>query len=97
MTQDRPALGIILMLGFCVLAPLGDSMAKILGPQIPLGQLLFVRFALQALLLLPLVWITARPWRVSGQVLRLILLEHLPHTCAVFGSVAPVPFGIKVA
>ena len=45
---DRPMLGILLMTGFCVLAPLGDSIAKILGDTIPLAQLLFVRFAMQA-------------------------------------------------
>ncbi len=27
MTQDRPVFGIVLMLGFCVLAPLGDAIA----------------------------------------------------------------------
>ena len=40
MTADRPVLGILLMLGFCVLAPLGDSIAKLLGGTIPLLQLL---------------------------------------------------------
>ena len=36
MTKDRPVLGMMLMLGFCIMAPMGDSIAKILGPTIPL-------------------------------------------------------------
>lgn len=56
MTQDRPLLGILLMLGFCILAPLGDAVAKLLGQHIPLGELIFVRFAAQVILLVPLVW-----------------------------------------
>lgn len=54
MTRDAPLLGIALMLGFCVLAPLPDAMAKLIGDAVPLGQLLLVRFAVQALLLWPI-------------------------------------------
>ena len=57
MTADRPLLGILLMLGFCVLAPLGDSIAKLLGDAMSIGQLLTVRFAIQAGILVPLIWI----------------------------------------
>ncbi len=45
----------MLMLAFCVLAPLGDSMAKLLGGTVALGLLVLVRFAVQAAILLPLV------------------------------------------
>ena len=45
MAQDRPVLGIFLMLGFCIVAPMGDAVAKLLGQTMPLGELLFVRFA----------------------------------------------------
>ena len=48
---DRPLLAIALMLGFCVLAPTGDAIAKLLGDTVPLLQLLLVRFGGQALLL----------------------------------------------
>jgi len=54
MTTDRPFLGVILMLAFCVLAPLGDSIAKFLGGTVALSVLVFVRFAVQAAVLLPL-------------------------------------------
>ena len=58
---DRPFLGILLMLGFCVLAPLGDAMAKLLGDDMSVGFLVFVRFAVQVALLLPLVWLLKYP------------------------------------
>ena len=47
MTVDRPVLGVFLMLGFCVMAPLGDALAKVLGQQIGVGQLVAIRMGLQ--------------------------------------------------
>ena len=44
MAHDRPFLGILLMVGFCVLAPLGDATAKFLGASYTLGTLVIVRF-----------------------------------------------------
>lgn len=69
MILDRPFYGILLMLLFCVLAPLGDALAKLLGQSVPLAQLIFVRFAIQAILLIPLVYTSGRKWRMSGRVL----------------------------
>ena len=79
MAADRPVLGILLMFGFCVLAPLGDAVAKLLGETLPLGQLLLVRFAIQAALLIPLVAATGRIWRMRGRALRLAALRTLLH------------------
>lgn len=42
------------MLSFCLVAPVADSFAKLIGDRVPLLQLLMVRFGLQAMLLLPL-------------------------------------------
>ena len=44
MQTDRPLLGIMLMLCFCLLAPLGDALAKLLGSSLPLVLILSVRF-----------------------------------------------------
>ncbi|MEO0379027.1 MAG: DMT family transporter [Pseudomonadota bacterium] len=82
MTQDRPLLGIMLMLGFCVVAPMGDAVAKLLGQSVPLGELLFVRFAIQAVILIPLVWVGRRLWKMRGRVLRLTALRTVLH---IFG------------
>lgn len=83
MTQDKPLLGVILMLGFCIVAPVGDAVAKLLGETVPLGQLILVRFAVQAILLIPLVLATKRTWRMTGMVLKLTFLRTLLHIAGI--------------
>lgn len=100
MTQDRPVLGIMLMLGFCVLAPAGDAMAKLLGETTPVAMLVFVRFAVQALVLVPLVALTGRVWRMTGRVVRLTLLRtvlHIIGISAMFTSLQYLPLADAVA
>ncbi|MFZ3582267.1 DMT family transporter [Loktanella sp. DJP18] len=53
MKPDRPLAGMGLMLLFCLAAPLGDGMAKLLGGSIGLLVLMLARFATQAILLAP--------------------------------------------
>ncbi|KIT15883.1 DMT family transporter [Jannaschia aquimarina] len=52
---DRPALGVLLMLGFCVTAPLSDALSKIAADDFPVLQLVLIRFAVQVAILVPLV------------------------------------------
>lgn len=100
MTRDRPVLGISLMLGFCLLAPLGDSIAKLLGGTIPLLQLLIVRFALQALILLPIVMVSTRHFHMSRRVFSLTVLRTVLHVVgvgAMFVSLKYLPLADAVA
>ena len=100
MTQDRPVFGITLMLGFCILAPLGDAMAKLLGETTPVGMLVFVRFAVQALALIPLVTLTGRNWRMRGRILRLTLIRtvlHIIGISAMFSALLFLPLADAVA
>ena len=100
MTPDRPILGILLMLGFCVLAPLGDSIAKILGPSIPLGQLVLTRFAVQAVLLIPLVLALGLKWRMTHRIWILALLRTVLHILGIgfmFTSLIYLPLADAVA
>lgn len=83
MTADRPLLGIILMLGFCVVAPMGDAVAKLLGQTMPIGELLVVRFAVQAAVLLPVVILGRRQWRMRGRILGFTLLRTLMHIVGI--------------
>jgi len=83
MTADRPLLGILLMLGFCVLAPLGDSMAKVLGAAVPLIVLLTARFAIQALVLLPLARISGAALRLPPRILGLTALRTMLHLIGI--------------
>ena len=87
------------MLGFCVLAPLGDAIAKLIGSAIPLGQLVLIRFAIQALILWPLYRRSGKPvalpprlfwrilWRslllVAGIATMVLALRYLPLADAI--------------
>ena len=83
MVQDRPLLGIFLMLGFCVFTPMGDAAAKLLGQSMPVGQLLFVRFAVQAVLLVPLLWLTGRSWWMQRRIFWLTLFRTVLHILGI--------------
>lgn len=101
-TADRPLLGILLMLSFCVLAPLADALAKLLGAHVPLGQLVLVRFAVQAAVLVPVVLLTRSgaallvPW----PLFRLIALRSLLHIVgigAMFSALRYLPLADALA
>jgi len=92
MAQDRPVLGILLMLGFCILAPMGDALAKIASQTVPLGQLLWARFAIQALVLIPLVWLTGRLWRSSLRIFGFTLLRTVLHVIGIGAMVSALRF-----
>ena len=100
MNSDRPILGIALMLGFCIVAPIGDAVAKVLGASVPLGQVVLIRFAVQALVLIPLVWLTGRAWRMRGRVLALTALRtvlHMLGIAAMFTALKYLPLVDAVA
>ena len=75
MTNDRPLLGIALMLGFCALIPFSDGIAKMLSGSLPLILLMLVRFGSQGLLLGPMVVLTGRPWRMSRRAGLLVFIR----------------------
>lgn len=100
MTDDRPVLGISFMLGFCLLAPLGDAVAKVLGETIPLLMLLMIRFLAQAVLLWPIVWWTRQPVRLTPRYTWLMILRTLLHIIgigAMFTSLRFLPLADAVA
>lgn len=92
MTIDRPLLGIMLMLGFCVLAPVGDAIAKIIGQTVPIGQLVLVRFAVQVIVLIPLVWMTGRAWRMGPRLAGLTFLRTLLHIAGIGAMVTALKY-----
>ena len=100
MKQDKPTLGILLMLLFCIFAPLGDAYAKILGGTVPLAELVFLRFLIQAVVLVPLAYVTKRPMKLSGRVfafawLRVIL--HIIGIASMFAALQYLPLADAVA
>ncbi len=80
---DRPFIGVLLIIGFCMLAPMGDGIAKLLGDTIPLGQLLLIRFGIQALLLLPALLGAGRSIRLTRRVMRLTVLRTVLHIVGI--------------
>ncbi len=88
------------MLGFCVLAPLGDAIAKLLGDTIPLGMLLATRFAVQVALLAPLMFFAVQNLRISRRIFSLIVLRAVLHILgigAMFLSLRFLPLADAIA
>lgn len=54
MPQDKPIIGIALMLAFCITVPFGDALAKLLGDRIDVAQLVAIRMAVQIAILYPI-------------------------------------------
>lgn len=100
MSQDRPLLGIALMLGFCLLAPLADAIAKIAGQTVALGPVIFLRFAVQVMLLAPFIGLAMWRLRISRRVALLCFLRTLLHIIAIgfmFLALRAMPLADAVA
>ena len=100
MTADRPLLGILLMLGFCVLAPMGDATAKLLGGSIAVLHLVLIRFVFQAVILFPIARGTGRTLRFPRQILWFIALRTILHIAGIgmmFLSLRYLPLAEAVA
>ncbi len=97
---DRPFIGILFMLGFCVLAPLGDALAKVLGGRLDLGMLVLTRFAAQAAILLPIALLSGATLLVRGRVLALVTTRTLMHIAGIstmFTSLRYLPLADALA
>ncbi|MEL7150075.1 MAG: DMT family transporter [Pseudomonadota bacterium] len=100
MTHDRPVLGILLMLGFCLAAPLADALAKLLGAYMGVAQLVTIRMGLQVVLLAPLVVWAAIPLAMSARDLRLSAIRAVLHIAGIglmFLSLRYLPLADAVA
>ncbi|EBA15529.1 hypothetical protein RSK20926_14966 [Roseobacter sp. SK209-2-6] len=100
LTHDRPLLGIALMLGFCILIPLGDAIAKLLAESVPVGQVVFVRFAAQAILLVPISYFMGQSLKLPRALLPMVLLRTLLQMAgisAMFTALRYLPLADAVA
>ena len=103
MNADRPLLAIALMAGFCFVAPLSDATAKLLGQAAyaqPVFQVLVLRFAMQAVFLVPLAVATGRSLRMTRRQTLLVLARTLLHIIGVafmFLSLRFLPLAETVA
>lgn len=100
MIGDRPYLGILLMIGFCVVAPLGDGFAKLAGATIPLLMMVTVRFAVQAVALLPLIAARGQRLTMTRRVPRLTVWRTLFHIAGIglmYASLYYLPLADAIA
>ncbi len=92
-------LGIGLMLGFCVAAPLGDSLVKLLS-DLPVLMLGFLRFVMQVIFMLPFALRSGQSLRLRGRVLRLTLLRtglHIFGILCMYTALRYMPLAETVA
>ncbi|MBQ2261007.1 MAG: DMT family transporter [Loktanella sp.] len=64
-STDRILAGVVLMLGFCVTAPMLDVAAKLASTSLPVGQITAARFIVQCVLMAPFVWVMGLSLRVA--------------------------------
>lgn len=88
---DRILTGILLMLAFCVLAPLLDVCAKLAAEGgIPVGQITLARFAVQCALMLPVAYVMGLSLRLSVRALALVTLRAALLVFSTFAFVSGV-------
>lgn len=99
---DRILPGILLMLVFCLLAPLLDVSAKLAAASIPVGQIVTARFLVQGVLMVPVILalgLTLRiPLAAIGQIaLRALFLMLSTFSFVAAISVMPVADALAIA
>lgn len=90
MNNDRILPGILLMLAFCVMAPLLDTASKLATAAIPVGQITTARFLVQGALMLPFALIMGVPLRTSRKTTALITLRAVLLIASTYGFVAGI-------
>lgn len=91
--EDRILPGILLMLAFCLLAPLLDVAAKLAAEGgVPVGQVTAARFVVQGALMLPIVLLMRLPLRPGRRALGLVTLRAVFLLLSTFAFVS----GIRV-
>ncbi|GGD37234.1 DMT family transporter [Aureimonas glaciei] len=89
-SDDRILLGIVLMLVFCVVAPLIDVASKIAVQSVSAGTVTLARFLVQAALMAPIVLLMRLPARLNMRIARLTLLRASANIGSTFCFVAAV-------
>ena len=100
MVADRPLLGILFILGFCVFAPLGDAAAKSIALVTPLLVLLLARYLVQGLLPLPLILLTGRRLRMSSHVACVVIARsavNIAGSAAMYAALRYLPLADALA
>ena len=100
MAQDNNRLGLLFMIGFCILAPASDALVKILGDGIPLLQVVIARFIAQLLLVRRNLWTSRRNTWMRADRLGYVILRSVLHLVAIsffFLSLRYLPLADAIA
>ncbi|MGB5556920.1 MAG: DMT family transporter [Paracoccaceae bacterium] len=100
MTDDRPVLGTMMMLAFCLTAPLIDTAAKLASDAIPVGQITAARYVAQALILVPVMVIMRLDFRIDRAAIWLTFLRaalSVAATLTFVGAIAVMPLADALA
>ena len=100
MPKDNARLGILMMIGFCALAPASDALVKILGGSIPLLQVLIARFIAQLLLIRGNLWTSRHKTWMRRDFITLLILRSILHLVAIaclFLSLRYLPLADAIA
>lgn len=89
-SSDRILPGVLLMVGFCVVAPLIDVSAKLASATVSVGQITAARFVLQAALMAPIVWALGHSFRLTPRTLGLAALRAVFLVLSSFTFVSAV-------
>ncbi|ETD82440.1 DMT family transporter [Rhodobacter capsulatus] len=88
--QDRILPGILLMLGFCIIAPLIDVASKLAAQAVPVGTVTLGRYVAQLLLMVPIVALLGQPWGMSRRALALTFARAAVSVLSTYSFVAAV-------
>ncbi len=89
-STDRILAGVVLMLGFCLTAPLLDVAAKLASESVPVGQITAARFIVQCVLMSPFILAMGLSLRVHRRRWLALLLRALFLLVATFCFIAAI-------
>ena len=90
--RDQTLRGVLLMLGFCILAPLLDASSKLATDAIPVGQITAFRFVFQGLCMLPVILLMRLNWHAAPRDLGLLAARAVFLMLSTYCFVASVQY-----
>lgn len=92
MPQTSPLRGALLMVAFCVMAPLLDACSKLATEMIPVGQITAARFLFQGLCMAPVFAVMRPKWGGTKRDLGFMLARAACLICSTYCFVAAVQY-----
>ena len=92
MKSDQTLRGVLLMVAFCIIAPLLDASSKLATTAIPVGQITAFRFVFQGLCMLPVILLMRLSWAASPRDLMLLGARAVALMLSTYCFVASVQY-----